>query len=350
MADSFDQALIPLSNDPELRDKYITTIGGIRIGRLLEDMDVFAVHLIHRHVQLPPVYPVGLPFSIVTALVDQIKVEQELLTAQDIKISGHVTWVGRSSAETTLNLHQRRPDGGWNRAVEAQFVMVAVDPGGKAYFNPLQIIDDEERALFDLGQHRNVSRKSKSKESLLKCPPTPEEQSLIHEFFVRTLDEKALSFQARVKPDNSVWMEDTKLKTVDLCHPEKRNRSGKIFGGYLMRKAVELGWTTAYVFAGSRPVIEYMDDILFDKPVDVGSVLYFSAQVAYTQDCYVQVRVGAMSHDPPTGALYETNVFHYTFRLPHPVPQVIPKSYHDAMLYLNARRHFLAFRKAHQYR
>ena len=59
-----------------------------------------------------------------------------------------------------------------------------------------------------------------------------------------------------------------------------------------MRKATELGWTTAYVFAGQRPAVTYMDDILFDKPIELGSVLYFKAQVAYTEGPFVQV-----SHD-----------------------------------------------------
>jgi acyl-coenzyme A thioesterase 9 len=46
MLDSFDQAIIPLGSDRVLRDKYLTHLGGVRIGRLLEDMDIFAVHLV----------------------------------------------------------------------------------------------------------------------------------------------------------------------------------------------------------------------------------------------------------------------------------------------------------------
>ena len=44
-------------------------------------------------------------------------------------------------------------------------------------------------------------------------------------------------------------MEEARLETVELCHPEKRNRSGKVFGGHIMRKAIELAWTSAYVFS-----------------------------------------------------------------------------------------------------
>ena len=93
MKHSFDHALIPLQvgcyidwwffrpppyikfelqSDPVLRDRYVTTVGGIRVGRLVEDMDVFAVHLIHKHVSDASSNSAQLPFSIVTAMVDQV--------------------------------------------------------------------------------------------------------------------------------------------------------------------------------------------------------------------------------------------------------------------------------------
>ena len=69
--------------------RYLNPRGGVRIGRLLEDMDVFAVHLAFKHVLNPKQVPAACtpsspampphqgpetpsPFSIVTALVDQI--------------------------------------------------------------------------------------------------------------------------------------------------------------------------------------------------------------------------------------------------------------------------------------
>ena len=45
MLDSYDSAIIPIASDSSLKDQYITYDGGVRIGRLLEDMDIFAVHL-----------------------------------------------------------------------------------------------------------------------------------------------------------------------------------------------------------------------------------------------------------------------------------------------------------------
>ena len=47
-----------------------------------------------------------------------------------------------------------------------------------------------------------------------------------------------------------------------------------------MRQAFELGWANAYVYARQRPYIEFMDDILFQAPVEIGSLLFFNSQVS----------------------------------------------------------------------
>ena len=98
----------------------------------------------------------------------------------------------------------------------------------------------------------------------------------------------------------------------------------------------------AYIFSKERPFIVYMDDISFEAPVEVGSLLYFNSQISYIEDKYIQVRVSAEVLDPHTGQMKVTNVFHYTFELRESKPKsIIPKSYHEAMMYLNSRRHFL---------
>lgn len=42
LQDSWDAAIIPLGSEKRLREKYVTFMGGVRVGRLLEDLDVFA--------------------------------------------------------------------------------------------------------------------------------------------------------------------------------------------------------------------------------------------------------------------------------------------------------------------
>jgi acyl-CoA hydrolase len=47
---------------------------------------------------------------------------------RDIVLEGHVSWVGRSSIEASIQCMQHTPADGWRQALEAKFVMVALDP------------------------------------------------------------------------------------------------------------------------------------------------------------------------------------------------------------------------------
>ncbi len=52
---------------------------------------------------------------------------------------------------------------------------------------------------------------------------------------------------------HQLFMDDTSLENTFTCQPQQRNMHGRVFGGFLMRRAFELAHSTAYMFAGSRP-------------------------------------------------------------------------------------------------
>lgn len=342
MGDSLDTAAIPLGSDPRLRDRYLTVGGGVRIGRILEDMDIFAVHLVFKHVVNPRQGPgLASPLSIVTAMVDSIDWTKPLRCDADIRMSGHVSWVGGSSAEVSLELEQEI-EGVWVRCTQATFVMVARDPLNRtgSFVNPLEVVTREEEEVFQRGIENKTRRISMNADSLFKVPPTLEEQLIIHNLFITTVDHRGFSFKARVKPDNSCWFEEANLKNLIVCQPDNRNIYNKIYGGFIMRQAFELAWANTFVFCKSRPTVLHMDDILFRRPVEVGAMLYFNSQVCYTQGNYVQIRVSAEVLDPLTGKMAISNVFHFTLLVTDQPPTVIPKTYHEAMMYITGRRHF----------
>lgn len=66
------------------------------------------------------------------------------------------------------------------------------------------------------------------------------------------------------------------------------------------------------------------------------------AHVIYTEKNYMEIVVAAEVLDASTGSHSTTNVFYYTYSNNVPVPQVTPKTYHEAMWYLDGRRHFNA--------
>ncbi|QQP39154.1 Acylcoenzyme A thioesterase 9 mitochondriallike [Caligus rogercresseyi] len=56
--DSISEELVPKSQDElpvrrMLRDRYTTSLGQVRLGRLLEDIDVFSVYLCYKHLLHP---------------------------------------------------------------------------------------------------------------------------------------------------------------------------------------------------------------------------------------------------------------------------------------------------------
>ncbi|XP_004410088.1 PREDICTED: acyl-coenzyme A thioesterase 9, mitochondrial isoform X1 [Odobenus rosmarus divergens] len=340
MRDSYIEVLLPLGSQPELREKYLTVQNTIRFGRILEDLDSLGVLICYMHTRIHEAKMS--PLSIVTALVDKIDMQKMSLSPeQDIKFSGHVSWVGKTSMEVKMQMFQLHGNE-FCPVLDATFVMVARDSENKgpAFVNPLIPESPEEEELFRQGELNKGRRVAFSAKSLLKMAPSAEERSTIHEMFLHTLDPKTVSFQSRVLPPNAVWMEDSKLKSLEVCHPQERNIFNRIFGGFLMRKAYELGWATACNFGGSRPFVVAVDDIMFQKPVDVGSLLFLSSQVCFTQDNYIQVRVHSEVASLESKEHMTTNVFHFTFMSEKEVPLVFPRTYGESMLYLDGKRHF----------
>uniref|UniRef100_A0A8C5Z713 Acyl-CoA thioesterase 9 n=1 Tax=Marmota marmota marmota TaxID=9994 RepID=A0A8C5Z713_MARMA len=357
MKDSYIEVLLPLGSEPELREKYLTVQNTVRFGRILEDLDSLGVLVCYMHTKNDSLKMS--PLSIVTALVDKIDMcKKSLSPEQDIKFSGHVSWVGKSSMEVKMQMFQLHGNE-FCPVLDATFVMVARDAENKgpAFVNPLIPGNVEEEELFRQGELNKGKRIAFSSTSLLKMAPSAKERNTIHEMFLSTLDPKTISFQSRVLPPNAVWMESTKLKSLEVCHPQvfrnlfdgpfkltifcgERNIFNRIFGGFLMRKAYELAWATACNLGGSRSFVVAVDDIMFQKPVEIGSLLFLSSQVCFTQNNYIQVRVHSEVASLQNKEHMTTNVFHFTFMSEKEVPLVYPKTYGESMLYLDGQRHF----------
>ncbi|NXF71260.1 ACOT9 thioesterase, partial [Sclerurus mexicanus] len=350
MKDSYLEVVLPLGSQPEIREKYLNVHNSVRFGRILEDLDSLGVLICYTHTK-QEMQPKS-PLSIVTALVDKINLCKKIIYPDsDIKFTGNVSWVGKTSMEVTMHMLQLQ-DGEYSPVLDATFVMVARDPENKrpAFVNPLVPETPEEEAIFKQGELNKLRRIDFNTASLLKMAPTAEERNIVHDIFLNTLDtrqegEGTVSFRSRKLPPNSVWMEDAKLKGLQICHPQERNIFNRIFGGFLMRKAFELGWATACSYGGSRPFIVSVDDIMFQKPVEIGSLLLLSAQVCYTEKNYIQIRVHSEVYDANTREHHTTNIFHFTFISENEVPRVVPNTYGESMLYLDGKRHFTAVMK-----
>lgn len=157
---------------------------------------------------------------------------------------------------------------------------------------------------------------------------------------MKTMDYQNKTFNVRKLPAGAMWMEDAQLANVIYSHPEDRNAHNSVFGGFLMRQALELSWACAYQFCKHRPKLEHISDISFQRPVPVSSLLKMHAHVIFTDKNYMEVVVVNETYDATTGDHTTTNVFYYTYSTTDIVPQVIPKTYNEAMWYLDGRRKF----------
>ncbi|CAG9537403.1 unnamed protein product [Cercopithifilaria johnstoni] len=350
MNDSRDQVVIPLkSSNKEFHTRYIGWCNYVRFGMLLEDLDTFAVWLAYRHNQ----GEIHLknsedfePITFVTACVDHIRMDDkyDIVVDEDIYMDGFVSWVGRSSLETSMQLSQNI-NGVTNKFLQTKFVMVARDAEGKKSLPniPLVVTNAEEEAIFNKGKEGRRLRKLNEECSLLKTPPNESEIGILHDIFKRNIESGRQKGHNGIVPPNHVWIHDACLNDTVICFPIKRNIYGKIFGGFLMRKAMELAWSNASLFSGNRCRICGVDDIMFRKSVDVGSILVLSSQVCYSTDHYMELIVDAEVLDIVTGNRELTNTFFLTFQSDRTIPIVIPYSYSEGMLYLEARRRFDRF-------
>uniref|UniRef100_A0AC34RJV8 HotDog ACOT-type domain-containing protein n=2 Tax=Panagrolaimus sp. JU765 TaxID=591449 RepID=A0AC34RJV8_9BILA len=349
---SATRCVIPLSSDPTCQLRYVNASGQARsrFGMLMEDLDMFAVWIAFRHNQpigLPMGTPGHHPMLIVTACVDGIDVPNKVIRSDlDIIMDGFISWVGKSSLEVTMNLKQKYAEQDLRDILTAKFVMVSQDPETRKSVRnvPLLLETGRDEENFHLGEQAKNLRIAREKNSLLRTVPTGEERNILHALFLKTIDESSQSFERHL-PSGHVWMQDAKLKNAVICFPIKQNLYGKIFGGYLMRVAFESAWANACVFSHKRVRIAKVGNIMFRKPVEVGSLLLFSSQVCYSSDELIQVSVAAQVLNLNTGEKDLTNTFQFTFKVDSEdetsVPIVLPKTYEDGILYLDGRRHAL---------
>jgi len=345
IAESYDEAIIPFATDIKLRERYVNFENKVRFGRILEDLDTMAVHIAYKHNSPQLIKSINVhPLAIVTAAVDRIEVAiPHMDMSRNVRLSGYASNVGKSSMEVTLKIDQDN-NGTWEHVLHALFVMVARDPRTKksARMNPLIATNEEDKAIIQKGDLNRQRRLTEQDKSLFKIPPSAAESSIVHDLFLKTISADMSIFRTRILGENSMWMDDTIIRTMHICHPEQRNLYNKIFGGYLMRKSFELAWTTASLFAKQSLSTLAVDDIMFQRPVEIGSLLFLTASVIYVEGNRIQTRVNAQVVDIHTTKRETTNIFYFIFKTQDstkPLTNVVPKTYAEAMMYLDGKRH-----------
>ncbi|CAK7206322.1 hypothetical protein SEUCBS139899_009111 [Sporothrix eucalyptigena] len=363
MKDSYHRVVLPLGRDPWLSDTYINSSGHIRLGTIFMDLDALSGIVVYKHT--------GRGVTTVTAGVDRIELAHPLTEICDLEYSGMVTYAaGGSSAEITCKVARARDEGEPSRPEDllltCTFTMVALDPmTRKPTAIPRLVCETpEEEAIFQAGAAKSLAQRAERKTSLLEVEPDDEESALIHRIWLRQLEYHDPNRPLR-QPPNVMAMARTQLATAAIMQPQYRNRhQTMIFGGYHLKQTFELAFCCAASFAHARPTFVSADPCTFRSPVPVGSVLYLTATVAYTDPAVVEEDADTSSEDSPPltrvhvrvdskvremehGTARVTGQFHYTFTVPKDV-RVLPHTYEEYMKYIDARRRVRAGAKLRQ--
>jgi acyl-coenzyme A thioesterase 9 len=321
------------------------------------DLDALSGVIAYKHT--------GDSVTTVTAAFDRITINHPLTEICDLELSGQVTYAsGRSSMEITLQA-AKAPKAGEKVKQEdimltCQCTMVSLDPVTKKPVNIPSVRTDteEEKRLYAEGEKNNKHRKERANRSLLKTTPDDEESNIIHAMWQKQLKFHDPNDTLR-KPHNVYFVDSTVLSTASIMQPQYRNRHHfMIFGGYLLKQTFELAFCCAASFSHARPVFVSLDPSTFENAVPVGSVLYLTATVVYTdpplvagqtdgspaeqpQDGHkrtrVQVRVDSKVRDVEHGSTKPTGQFNYTFMVDRDI-KVLPRTYTEFMMYVDARR------------
>ncbi|KAI1341253.1 Thioesterase/thiol ester dehydrase-isomerase [Xylariaceae sp. FL0016] len=355
MSDSYHRVVLPLGADPWLSDTYINSSGHIRLGTVFMDLDALSGIVVYKHT--------GPGVTTVTAALDRITIAHPLTEICDLEYTGQVTYAsGRSSVEITCKVARARPEGEPSRPEDVlltcTFTMVALDSSTKKPVNIPKLIPTtpEEEQIFKAGEAKAAAKKANRKISLLETEPNDPESALIHKIWLRQLAYHDPNNSLR-QPSNVVPMARTQLNTASIMQPQYRNRhQTMIFGGFHLKQTFELAFCCAASFAHARPTFISADPCTFRNPVPVGSVLYLTATIVYTDPPLLEedgsepaqadgekpvtrlhVRVDSKVRDVEHGNARSTGQFNYTFSVPGDL-KVLPHTYQEYMMYIDARR------------
>ena len=155
----------------------------------------------------------------------------------------------------------------------ANFTFVAWDSDTRksALVNQVSPESEQEKILWEEAEERNKLRKKRRAER--KKDFENEDSDRLN----------ALLAVGRIFCDtdmpeladrDSILISDTCLYNSFICQPQQRNIHGRIFGGFLMRRAFELAFSTTYAFAGVQPHFLEVDHVDFFKPGSTDHTLY----------------------------------------------------------------------------
>ena len=359
------------TRDAQLRELYRNPWGGVRVGRVLEDLDSLAGSIALNHFdggnrsegddserrRRPPV--------LVTASVDAIKLLSPLSVDQDVEARGQVVWTGKSSMDIRLELYsmssssKEREEGCSSSVASRSSSSPSSSSSSSSNSSPALVAhftfacrDEENRplAIPQLAPETAVERerfaeratlaearrrlRGQAKKSAAGSGGASEGGDLnddsarveaIADLLLR--EAAAAADLPALAAGDAVPAALTAAGNTFLCQPQQRNITGRVFGGFLMRRAFELAFASCYVHCGFRPRFTELERVEFMAPVSVGDLLRLRGKVLHvsssssaasspSSEATVRIKVRADVVKPEQAASEVSNTFVFAFKVP----------------------------------
>ncbi len=330
------------STNSDLLDKYRNPWGYVRHGLLIEDLDALAGNTAAQHCADGDTSTPN-PL-LVTASVDSIRMKNRLDVRHDLALTGSVAWVGRSSMLINMVMEDETTG---ETLMEAGFTFVARCRGTRksVVINRLAPETIEEQHLFDQIEARETEKKALRHDKIHTLELERIREEAVQDLLLQS---RTLLEMPALVTDDVMLMSQTRVENSLICQPQQRNMADSIFGGFLMRRAFELAFSTCYLHGGSRPHFLELERVIFRQPVQIGDLLRLAAHVTYTTmepRPIVHIEVLASVVNPEKREAVVSNIFNFTFTLNlhleaahnRTMKAVVPATEGEARKYLNGK-------------
>jgi len=324
------EAVYDFRRDEEMREMYKSHgTDAVRMGRILEDLDSLAGNIAFFHADDGD-NDTKTP-QLVTASVDRVRLNRQLSLNTSVVLRGEVAFVGRSSmvirmeADEEEGANEDATIGGNGPALTADFTFVARDPDTNESWpvNPLICETRAHTARFEEIQSSIVRKRLRHKkgDGALNDELIAHRQKWVHDNRERA--RLAQEMPALTAGSLAVLTSQTIAENMFVAQPQQRNLSGRVFGGFLLRRAYELAFANCTLFSGGRPMFVEMSDIDFKLPVNIGDLIRFKCKVLHAVNkeeskcgkASVYLEVRAIVTNPQKVTSAEANTFMFKFNV-----------------------------------
>jgi acyl-CoA hydrolase len=324
--------IVPFDKSIKLKQSLeLLDTGRVRYGKLMELFDYLSALSCCR---FNAIRPRDHNATIVTASVDSIMLYKDIDMNLPLVITAYPTFTGDSSLEIRIDLYN--DEAGSNFLGSAFFVYALRSAKDyKIKMKTKQLIydnfegDEKKKAMlrFEIGKESQALRIREHK--IESSPPNQVESEILHSQY--------LIFK-KLKEENKKFIctNMTKKEMFLLMQSQDRNINGHIFGGYIMNQALQLGYVCAHMHCKAKLKVLCVDSVNFYKPVIVGSVAQFIAEVHFVYQELIHVSVEVYDYIGDQKIL--TTTINVIYKSETPAEEVIPNSYECGLKYLMAKR------------